>query len=176
MAKVVGIDPSLTSTGLAVRDSAGRLKAYALGDKDLRGMARLVFLRNAISRHLDRLRPSLVVYEGYALGFRGKSNTIFDLGELGGVLKLLILEKGLDILLVPPNNLKLFATGKGNADKAQVSLALENATGVKFSTSDQYDAAGLLLMGETYLDAAARKALPEHCKKALNGCTMLHGF
>ena len=176
MAKVVGIDPSLTSTGLALRDSAGRLKSYALGDSGLRGMPRLVFLRNAVSRHLDRLKPDLVVYEGYALGFRGKSNTIFDLGELGGILKLLILEKGLDILLVPPNNLKLFATGKGNADKGQVSLALETSIGVKFSTSDQYDAAGLLLMGEQYLKGSERGQLPAHCAKALNGCTMLHGF
>ena len=176
MAKVVGIDPSLTSTGFAARDRAGRLRAHALGDADLRGMPRLVALRNGISRHLDRVQPDLVAYEGYALGFRGKSNTIFDLGELGGIVKLLILERGIDILLIPPNNLKLFATGKGNADKAQVALALEKQLGVKFSTSDQYDAAGLLVMGETYLDTAARKTLPEHCAKALKGCTMLHGF
>ena len=176
MAKVIGIDPSLTSTGLAMRDRAGRLKSYALGDSNLRGEARLLFLRNAVDKHLDRMCPDLVVYEGYALGFRGKSNALFSLGELGGVLKLLILERGLDILLVPPNNLKLFATGKGNSDKEHVSLALENSLGVKFSTSDQYDAAGLLWMGETYLDAAAKKALPEYCATALKGCTMLHGF
>lgn len=177
MAKVVGIDPSLTSTGLAMRDAHGRLKSYALGDADLRGVARLVFLRNAVGRHLERIKPDLVVYEGYALGFRGKSNTIFDLGELGGTLKLLILEMGIDILLVPPNNLKLFTTGKGNADKEQVALAVGSALDVKFSTSDQYDAAGLLWMGEMHTRIAGKNVdLYEHRRKALKGCTMLHGF
>lgn len=177
MSRVIGIDPSLTSTGFALRDKQDRLKSYALGDNVLRGMPRIVMLRNAVSRHLDREQPELVVYEGYALGFRGKTNTIFDLGELGGVLKLLILEKGIDILLAPPNNLKLFATGKGNADKGQVALAVENELNVKYSTSDQYDATGLLWMGEAYLQLSSKKsALADYRVRALTGCTLLKGF
>ena len=92
-------------------------------------------------------------------------------------MKLLILEMGIDILLVPPNNLKLFTTGKGNADKEQVALAVGSALDVKFSTSDQYDAAGLLWMGEMHTRIAGKNVdLSEHCRKALKGCTMLHGF
>lgn len=177
MAGVVGIDPSLTSTGLAIRANSDKLLSYALGDASLRGVARLMFFRNAIERHIKRVSPDLVAYEGYALGFRGKSNTLFDLGELGGVLKLLILEMGVDILLVPPNNLKLFTTGKGNADKSQVSVAVGEALDVKFSTSDQYDAAGLLWMGETYRKFSGKpNGLPDHQAKALKGCTLLKGF
>lgn len=176
---VLGIDPSLTSTGVAYRDRVGKVKAYALGKPSLRGMERIAFLRDSVHTYLTRNTPSLVVFEGYALGFRGKSNTIFDIGELGGTLKLLILESGIDILLTPPTSLKLFATGKGNADKNDVMLALQKRMGVQFSTSDQYDATGLLVMGEAYMDKLEKGkyvGLAAHEQKALNGCTLLRAF
>jgi Holliday junction resolvasome RuvABC endonuclease subunit len=180
--KVVGIDPSLTSTGLAYRED-GKVKAYCIGNAKLRGLPRVAFIRNAVASALDRFAPDVVAFEGYALGFRGKSNIIFDIGELGGVLKLLILERGIDILLVPPTSLKLFATGSGRPKgkgKEPVMLALEKRLGVKFSTSDQYDAAGLLVMGETYPRRNSKETLrgrsvplAVHERKALNGCSLL---
>lgn len=172
---VLGIDPSLTSTGVSYRRGNGKIQAYALGKKELKGMERIAFLRDSVHTYLVRNNPSLVVFEGYALGFRGKTNTIFDIGELGGVLKLLILERGIDILLTPPTSLKLFATGKGNADKNEVMLALREKLGVQFSTSDQYDATGLLVMGEAYMQKKHVK-LAAHEQKALNGCTLLRAF
>jgi len=177
--KVIGIDPSLTSLGLAYRNN-GSVLAYCVSGKELRGLARIRYIREAVDEALDRYTPDLVVFEGYALGFRGKSNIIFDLGELGGVLKLLILDRGIDILLVPPTSLKLFATGKGNADKEQVSLAVKEMLGVSFSTSDQYDAAGLLAMGEMYYSSDSamrgRRTPVPHRKRALDACTLLQSF
>ena len=174
---VVGIDPSLNSLGLAARRTDGEHVAYAIASPNLRGEQRVAFLRDKVAGWLDRLNPSLVAYEGYALGFRGKSNAIFSLGELGGVLKLLILERGIDILLVPPTSLKMYVTGKGNADKDAVSNALRERIGVAFSTSDQYDATGLLLMGEAFLD---RRKLPRdrkhHEYKAVKSCSFLQSF
>ncbi len=182
---VIGIDPSLTSTGLAYREQ-GKVKAYCIGNPKLKGVERVRFVRNAVANALDRFTPDLVALEGYALGFRGKSNTIFDIGELGGAIKLLILERGIDILLVPPTNLKLFATGSGRPKgkgKEPVMLAIGERLGVKFSTSDQYDAAGLLVMGEQYhrkdskISLRGRSViLATHERKALNGCTRLAAF
>ncbi len=175
--KVVGIDPSLTSLGLSYRVN-DLLRSFCIGGKDYRGMTRIKHIRDAVEEALTRYSPDLVAFEGYALGFRGKSNIIFDLGELGGVLKLLILERGIDILLVPPTSLKLFATGKGNADKEQVSLALREELGVAFSTSDQYDAAGLLLMGEMFysMNRMRRGVLLPHRKRALESCSLISAF
>lgn len=171
---VMGIDPSLNSLGIAYR-ARGRIMATCVTrGGNFRGMGRISVIKEALRTYLDMVNPALVAYEGYALGFRGKSNTIFDLGELGGVLKLLILERGIDILLVPPKTLKSYATGKGNADKQQVSLALKEELGVSFATSDQYDATGLLVMGEAYLN---KRLLPRdrtHYKcKAIKGCAFL---
>lgn len=175
--KIVGIDPSLTSLGLAYRVN-GIPRAFCIGGKDYRGMQRIKYIRDAVAEAIDQYSPELVAYEGYALGFRGKSNTIFDLGELGGVLKLLILERGIDILLIPPTSLKLFTAGKGNADKEQVSLAVKEMLGVTFSTSDQYDAAGLLLMGEMYYsrNRMRRGAIQPHRIRAVEASSFISAF
>jgi Holliday junction resolvasome RuvABC endonuclease subunit len=182
---VEGLDPSLTSTGLAYREGR-KVRAYCIGNPKLKGAKRLVAIRDAVAAALDRFDPGLVALEGYAMGFRGKSNTIFGIGELGGVLQLLILERGIDILLVPPTSLKLFVTGSGRPKgkgKEPVMLAIGQRLGVQFSTSDQYDSAGLLVMGEYYarVKSSARLRgrsllLAEHEIKALNGCTLLAGF
>lgn len=170
---VMAIDPSLNSSGVAYR-RRGTLVASCIGSGGHKGLRRIAYVRDCVAQYLDRVSPSLVVFEGYALGFRGKSNTIFDLGELGGTLKLLILERGIDILLVPPTTLKMFITGKGNADKAAVSIAVQRTLGVTFSTSDQYDAAGLFTMGEAYLDS---RLLPRdrnnYKRKAIRSCSFL---
>ena len=179
--RVIGIDPSLTSLGLAYRIN-DQVRSFCVGGKEYRGITRIRYIRDAVEEALNRYTPDLVAFEGYALGFRGKSNIIFDLGELGGVLKLLILERSIDILLVPPTSLKLFATGKGNADKEKVSLAVRSMLGVTFSTSDQYDAAGLMLMGEMFYSMRSRVALRgrggllPHRKQAVEACTLIEAF
>ena len=68
------------------------------------------------------------------------ANRAFDLGELGGVLKLLVFEYRIPLLLVPPTCLKLYATGKGNADKGQVMVAMAKIRKRLFSCDDEADA------------------------------------
>lgn len=177
---VVGIDPSLTSLGLAYRDKVScKTKAHALGHKTLKGFERLAFLRDKVAQYVDDLEPELVVFEGLAMGFNNKnSNNVLNLAELAGILKLLILERGIDILLVPPSNLKMFTTGNGgpDKDKKRVMLAVGNSLNVSFSTSDQYDAAGLMMMGEAYLNSRLLSRDRRHyTRRALAGCAFLPG-
>ncbi len=177
----MGVDPSLNSTGIAVRAN-DTVVAYCIGGGDLKGEARIAHVRDAVAFALDRYTPDLVAYEGLAMGFSPKtSNNVLNLAELGGVLKLLILDRGIDILSVPPTSLKLFAAGKGNAKKEQVSLALHAILGVTFSTSDQYDAAGLLMMAEGYHSSKrvafrAGVGVLRHRAKALSSCALVSGF
>jgi Holliday junction resolvasome RuvABC endonuclease subunit len=69
---------------------------------------------------LDILKSSNVDHvalEDYSFGSKGSS--LFQIAENGGILKYVLDEHGFcDILLVAPKQLKRFATGKGNADKA----------------------------------------------------------
>lgn len=155
---MLAIDPSLTSTGYAFRSQSGQETATVVGSiqpKKMRGMERILFIEDRIKGLVAELQPKRVVYEGYAMGVR--SGHVFDRAELGGVLKRFIWEQGIDIILVPPKSLKLFATGNGNADKDAMMRVLAQHRGRLFNNSDEADAYGLLLCGEAFCD---RRLLP----------------
>lgn len=172
--EVIGMDPSLTSFGVAYK-VGDRYMANALRPKDLRGYERLAFLEEAVEAVVDKYQPSLVAYEDYAMGGVGR---VFHIGELGGVIKMLLLRRGIDILCVPPTSLKLFTTGKGGGKSAEskqrVAVAVQEATGQTFKNSDEYDATALLLLGESYLNARLLPRNRKHYKrKALAGCSFV---
>lgn len=169
---VLAIDASLTSTGVAYRRDAVVTKAIQC--KTRVAPIRLAYIRDAVSKALDEVSPELVVLEGYAMGIR--SGRLFDIGELGGVLKLCIWERGLPLLVIPPTNLKKFTTGKGNAKKPDMAAALYAQDGVKFRTDDEADAYALLLMGEAYLNSRLLPRDRRHYKhSALSGVSILRG-
>jgi Holliday junction resolvasome RuvABC endonuclease subunit len=176
---VVGIDPSLNSLGIAYRRADGEVYATCIGaGKNVRGAARLVSLRDSVMYHVRHVvfpQPSLVVLEGYAMGFGARSSSaITGMAELGGILRVALYEAGIRVMIVPPTVLKMFVTGKGNADKEAVAAALTNEFKFKFSKSDQYDAAGLLMMGEAQLNKRLLPRDARHAKRrAMQGCSFL---
>lgn len=111
---------------------------------------------------VDRYDPELLLIEGYSFGSKGKS--ILDLAELGGLLRKELLQLRAIVVEVPPHNLKLFVTGKGNANKTQVIASLARQHKAQYASNDEYDALGLWLMGRAILtgktsSASQRKAL-----------------
>lgn len=97
---------------------------------------------------LDEVGPTLVVYEDYAMGARG--NNMFHMGELGGVLKVLIWSKGVDLLPIPPTVMKSVIALDGKADKTKIATALKVRYNLTVTQHDEADAAGLLLLGDMY--------------------------
>lgn len=143
--RVLGIDASLSSTGYAYQVDGKLITGRVTTDK-LRGTHRLVYLRNQLERVIALSSPTLIVYEDYAMGARG--NNMFHIGELGGVLKALIWEKGVDLLLVPPTTMKSVIAFSGRAEKTDIIKALQNRFGFSVSQHDEADAAGLMIVGE----------------------------
>lgn len=155
--RVLGIDPSLTSTGWAYREGEVILTGRIQSD-DLRGPWRLHYAVSRLEEIVRKARPDLVVYEDYAYN-RGKGNQAmrgtFDMAELGGVFKRMLWFGGFDVVMVPPTSLKLFITGKGGVrgqtakeKKAMVMSHLRTDFGVTVHQHDEADAAGLMLLGE----------------------------
>jgi Holliday junction resolvasome RuvABC endonuclease subunit len=113
----------------------------------------------------------MAVIEGYAMGYgqNGRQRGKFDTAELGGCVRLFMYRKGIPMLIVPPNSLKLFATGKGNADKdMMVEAAL--SSGYSAKKHDDADAFFLYRMGCTYLSGRIRCA--RH-RQAITGSTYI---
>lgn len=165
---VIGLDLSLTSTGYCYYIDGvwhnGRIRP-----KKISGMERLSFIVSEIKQHLTVLsltekKPMLTI-EGYSMGSKGRA---FDIGELGGVVKLFAWEKGFDVLLVPPSSLKLFVAGKGNANKQEMMEAVKGLWGFETKYHDEADAFGLHQLGR-YYSLNGKRARGSARKKALQG-------
>lgn len=128
--RVLGVDPSLTATGIARPDGS----CLILNTK-LRGAERLAWLRDAVEIHV--LSADIIMLEGYAFA---RPNQAHQIGEWGGVLRLLLHESGVPWVEVPPKKLKKFATGSGNAEKGHMLSAAIQRLGYTGHSNDEADA------------------------------------
>lgn len=171
---MIGIDPSLNSTGIAYwTKCSGDIVTQAIKVKNLRATARLMYVKDAVNEYLNFVMPEVAVYEDYAFGARGRAT--FDIGEMGGVLKTLCYEKGIDVLLVPPTVLKLFTTGKGNAKKEAMAESLLATYGREFDTDDEADAYALYKLGEAYYSGRKLRTHPQKIRESLKKCGITNG-
>ena len=66
------------------------------------------------------------------------------LGELGGMVKLTLLDFGIYPLIVPPTNLKKYVTGKGNGiSKSQMLLQVYKKWDAEFTDDNAADSYAL---------------------------------
>lgn len=160
MKAVIGLDLSLTSTGIC--DQYGNPSTCAgranLGDR------RLHFIGGAIYA-LVAGAPDLAVIESIA----SQSQRGSDLGMVHGVVRYELMRADVPYALVNPVHLKLYATGKSSGpgtDKSGMALAAYKRGGMEFLNDDECDAwwlraMGLDQLGEPLfeLPAAHRRAL-----------------
>jgi Holliday junction resolvasome RuvABC endonuclease subunit len=144
MTRILGLDLSLTATGVAWEGGT-----EVLSFPKLRGFDRIERINSAIWEHFGPGKPSehetVVVIEGYSFGSIGRA--VYDIAELGGVTRYLFHERGLRYVEVPPATLKKFATGKGNAGKDEVLAAAIRRFGFAGSNNNEADAWMLFQMG-----------------------------
>lgn len=142
--KIVGIDASLTSTGVAVI-GGGNVDTDVIQRKST-GIERLIEIREQVKGIVNGV--DLVAIEGYAFA---RSNQAHQIGELGGVLRVMFREEGIEYIDVAPSAVKKFATGKGNANKEAVAVGVYKRWGKEFKTNDEADAFVLAKIGQAYM-------------------------
>ena len=151
---VLGIDPSLTATGIA--HASGLTETVKTRAKD--GDTRLEVIYREVSFAAEHA-PFAVIEDlpkhAMAAGITGM---------VQGVVRLALIDNDVDYLTIPPATLKKFATGKGNATKADMRRAWLMLTGEDNADDNQVDAAylrqiGLFLMGALTLDIAPEQLL-----------------
>lgn len=140
-ASVLGIDPSLTSTGIAHTDGHDMV-TWRLTPK-MRGAERLIEFREGINEILEDTRPVSVCVEGYAHGAKFGTH---QAGELGGVIRIALYEFGVPFYVVPPDKMKKFITGKGKGGKSPVMMHLLKRWGLEIEQEDEADAAAFAIM------------------------------
>lgn len=145
--RVVGLDLSMTSTGIARPDGS----TFTVGGPAIMGDRRLLAIVDAVtetSRDVD-----LVVLEDLPVNAKSAGIT----GMVQGAVRVTLLNAGVPYALVSPATVKKFATGRGNADKTAMTLAAFKRAGLEFQDSDRCDAwwlraAGMQFLGSPVVD------------------------
>ena len=139
---VLGIDASLTGTGITVFDLYCNKSDMTLVHNEAiqvksTGETRLKAIRDRIAEIISSWQIGYVAIEGYAFA---RANQAHQIGELGGVLRLFLHEQNIPFVEIAPSAVKKFATGKGNAQKHEVAAHVQKRWNVMFKTNDETDA------------------------------------
>jgi crossover junction endodeoxyribonuclease RuvC len=141
--KIVGIDYSLSCPAVCVLNSKGFQSSqfyYITTKKKYEGKSKNItgFLMKPWEDPIERFKllsdfvlenlpdNSIIFIEGYSFGSKGRA--IFQIAENGGILKYRL--TGQEYHIIPPANVKKFATGKGNANKEKMYNQLIQDEGV----------------------------------------------
>lgn len=134
---IVGIDPSLTATGIAAADGTlHTVKSKPVGDD----LGSRLWRLNVICAKIGALvqGADVAVIEGPAFS-RANAGTHVGAGLwwriVGGLHA-----RGVRVVELGPSQLKKFATGRGNADKAAMRVALLKRAGLDVADDNQADA------------------------------------
>jgi crossover junction endodeoxyribonuclease RuvC len=144
--KLIGLDLSLTSTGISINGKTSIVSTKAKGPE------RLSYVNKTILQICLDEEINCAIIEGYS--FASRNSQAHSIGELGGCIRMTFWECGISYIEVPPTSRAKFATGKGNAGKTEVISAISSKTGMMFSGSgadDECDAWILEQMGLAYL-------------------------
>jgi crossover junction endodeoxyribonuclease RuvC len=158
---IFGLDPSLRSTGYGIIHADGRqLRAIAFGviknaDKVIPSRC-LIAIHDQITDLLQLHKPDAAAVEGiiYLQNFQ----TAITLGSARGAALLAFAEAGLAIYEYAPKRVKAAATGRGGAQKAQVSFMMRALLGL--TENPPPDAADALAIALTHAQNTGLRAKP----------------
>ena len=151
MSKILGIDASLTATGICVLDinSLNNREIYTETlENDLKGIERILYIEKCIMEYAKDV--DLVVMENYA--YDAKYNRE-KLAELQGVIKRRLYLMNKKLILIDTSNLKKVLTGESKnptslKTKEWVMQYTKNRYKIDFKgKDDECDAFGLSLIG-----------------------------
>ena len=149
----VGIDPSLTHTGVffICGDWNLGLQIDTKRNQFNCSIARCQFIANTIIQLIQEQKQqgkqlAMICSEDY---FVGRNQTaVIPLCQLGTMIRYKILQQGYPFCVTTPSQLKKFVTTKGNAPKQLVIKCAKQRWNYKLPTDNIADASGLANFGK----------------------------
>ena len=160
---VVALDLSLTCTGVAGLGWTDRIRTKLRGDE------RLAYMETEIVSFIRA--ADLVAMEGPSYGHSGP-RFHEDLAGLRVLVRRYCHRHDIPYALIPPNNLKLYTAGRGNATKGEVRSAIADRYDVHTEGAGRYDMAdayGAFVAASDWLGQQLAP-VPERNATALAGC------
>jgi crossover junction endodeoxyribonuclease RuvC len=162
MPVIFGLDPSLRSTGYGIIEVSGRqtrmLACGVIKNQDKIVPSRcLVAIHQQITDLLQQHKPDAAAVEGII--YLQNYQTAITLGSARGAALLAFAEAGLPIYEYAPKRVKAAATGRGGAEKAQVSFMMRALLGL--TENPPSDAADALAIALTHAQNTGVLAQPK---------------
>jgi Holliday junction resolvasome RuvABC endonuclease subunit len=149
---VLGIDQSLTGTGLAVVEDHKLVESRTIDSSDYKGMDRLNYVCEQVEQVVRDRQPHIIAIEDYARQVRN-SQALIPLVELGGCIKWSLydldyetgnhaIRAGVKVLMVQnQSQMKKFCLGSGNVQKdSSYLLRVFERFSIRFADDNQADA------------------------------------
>jgi len=137
---IIGVDPSLRASGIALVDNLGNIvftTTLTPPEGELRD--RLQYIYNAFSEVLRRFKPSVGVMESTI--YHRNVKTALTLGAVRGVFILAMSQADIPVKEISPTQVKLALTGQGRAKKKQVAYMVKKLLNAPDGlTEHEYDA------------------------------------
>lgn len=156
---VIGIDQSLTSTGIAVLRDDGSISLSTVPSSPGQIEPRLLGIMKQINQKVGvavgapTFKPDLVVLEGLSAGSFGATNSVLELAALHYLIRMQLHSQGIPFKVCAPVALKKFVLGSTHvagpdgkkipAKKEHMLKGVLQRWGVDTSSNDEADAAGL---------------------------------
>jgi Holliday junction resolvasome RuvABC endonuclease subunit len=163
--RIVGLDLSLTRTGIALPDGQTRVLRPPKG---MRGADRMVWIRDAVMS-LCGAAADVVAIETVFQGTKG--DTAMKLSGLGWIVRVALYEAGIPYVDVGNSTLKRYATGKGGGpgtDKLAMVAAARTRLGYDTDAPDDNEADALWL--RALASAAYRQPVVDMPRAQTDSC------
>lgn len=136
--RFIGIDPSISGTGLVILNEDGEVvEAISLRAGDEDDPLRFMKLTKRLRKHLNPATDRVLV-EGFSFGSRGRS--VSTMYGLGWTIRILLEGEKFHWGEAAPTALKKFACNKGNAKKEDLILPVYKKWGFESDSNDIVDA------------------------------------
>lgn len=132
--RVMGIDPGLTRCGLSVVQAGKGRAVLPVAVGVVRTPAsdelsqRLLELSEAVNEWMDEYKPDVVAIE--RIFERGNVSTVMHTAHGVGVLVLAAAQRGIDVHMYTPSEVKKAISGNGRADKKQMTAMITRILGL----------------------------------------------
>jgi Holliday junction resolvasome RuvABC endonuclease subunit len=151
--RIVGIDPSLARTGLCVLcDKQVVFHSIETLSSTYTFIRQTVVVEEVLAR---MEKGDIIIMEdfGVPVRFSSTSGKFIERVELCGMLKYVLGWQHRHCLLTaPPTMMKLFITGKGNADKRRVKHVISTVWSANPKNDDEADAFGYAALAKAYIE------------------------
>lgn len=149
----IGLDLSLTSTGVAVAHRGhivtARVMSKPAGGTSADTAERLLTIVTGIFDHIPTTEHTRVAIEGPSFGSKGGS--AHERAGLWWGVRTKLARRGIDTIVIPPTSVKKYATGRGNATKDEVlAAAIRRYPAADITSNDVADGTILAAMCARY--------------------------